>query len=336
MSILCIGDIHIQPSNIKVIELFIERIEVILHDMKPDIVILMGDILHSHERLHTLCFNYATKIVKLISSICSTYILVGNHDYINNSQFMSENHWMNCYKTYENVFIVDRVIVKNIKNKNIILCPYVPDGRFIEALDTIECWKKADYIFAHQLIDGAKMGAIVVEGVEKWNIDYPILISGHIHDKQRISSNVIYTGSCIQHSFSETSDKTILHIDVDGKLQEIVLNLPKKKTLYKTLDEMIELDLSKFNDSDTQYKIVIDGDTGDFSNVKSLKTFKVLSSLGVKIVFKHKKSEIIEKRFSSKNIDIHKKDTFYDTLKSVIGDDFILMDVLSSVDKNVV
>ncbi len=51
------------------------------------------------------------------------------------------------------------------------MVPYVPPGRFVEALNIIdnEWWKNVNCIFAHQEFYGCKMGAIEsIEG-DKWD-----------------------------------------------------------------------------------------------------------------------------------------------------------------------
>lgn len=329
MSILCVGDVHIQVSNLRIIDQLISRLLFVIDTHNPDIVVLMGDILHSHERLHTICFNYATN---LISSLCKkkkTYILVGNHDYINNSQFLTTNHWMNCFKTYDNCIIVDKVHKIKINEKDIVLCPYVPDGRFTEALDALDDWKKCDYILAHQLLDGAKMGAIVAEGVEKWNDEYPKLISGHIHDKQTISKNIYYTGSCAQHAFGESIDKTILLLNVlNDEYVEIDLRLPKKKILYIEYIDIDSLDIDSL-DEDIQYKISIDGEYTDFISFKKSTKYKKLISRGVKVVFKQKKKTIEQNKDKvSKSIKDNNGLSFSDILLSLVSEDRDLLDIL--------
>ena len=45
-----------------------------------------------------------------MSEITMTYILVGNHDMINNQQFLTDNHWMNGLKQWDNIVIVDHPV----------------------------------------------------------------------------------------------------------------------------------------------------------------------------------------------------------------------------------
>ena len=87
VKILCVGDIHVQTNNIDQINEFLNKLIQFISQESIDITVLMGDILHTHERLHTVAFNTVTNIFKQISYISKTYVLVGNHDYINNSQF---------------------------------------------------------------------------------------------------------------------------------------------------------------------------------------------------------------------------------------------------------
>jgi metallophosphoesterase superfamily enzyme len=83
INILCIGDIHIQINNTIDIKIFTEKLyEYIKNNYKRiDIIVLMGDILHTHERLHTIPFNIANVMIEQLSKIKPLYILVGNHDF---------------------------------------------------------------------------------------------------------------------------------------------------------------------------------------------------------------------------------------------------------------
>ena len=50
-----------------------------------------------------------TMLFKRFTEMCEElYVLVGNHDYINNSQYLSGNHWMTVFKGWENVKVVDK------------------------------------------------------------------------------------------------------------------------------------------------------------------------------------------------------------------------------------
>ena len=348
LNILCIGDVHIQTSNTVDIRFFIKKlIEYIeTHSENIDLIILMGDILHTHERLHTIPFNIANELFEKLSKLKPLYVLVGNHDYINNSQFLSDNHWMNCFKNKENIHIIDNITRCIHNNINLIMTPYIPDGRFVEALNTISNfdWKQSDCIFGHQLLDGVKMGAILTENVEKWEETYPFLISGHIHDKQRVQNNLYYTGSSMQHAFGESCDKTIslVRIDKSIHIQEIDLNLPKKQILYYDIEELdinetlnenekstdthllkkliIMIENSKQNN--IHYKITISGSFEQYKVFKTKPVFLKLQQNDTKVVFKNKLVDILNKNQlinNTKNINqsfktVEMKDILYNLI----------------------
>ena len=108
-TVLCIGDPHIQVSNISETDLLIERLINLATKKKPDLIIVLGDVLHTHERLHTIALNKAYELINNMRLISKTYVLVGNHDMINNQVFLNENHIkvlddeferVNCYIEY--------------------------------------------------------------------------------------------------------------------------------------------------------------------------------------------------------------------------------------------
>lgn len=290
MKILAIGDPHFRVDNIPEVELFITKIEALARERTPDIIICLGDLLHTHERIHTIPLNKAYEFIKKMSIIALTVVLVGNHDYIQNQQFLTENHWMNAMKSWNNVLIVDKVVHFELNEFRFIFCPYVPNKRFEEALTTISDrfeWKSVDCIFAHQEFAGCKMGAITSVDGDIWDLSYPEIVSGHIHSRQKPQENIYYTGSSLQHAFGESDKNTIaiLHFQQRKKytLEEIDLGLPRKKIVYLPMDKVDEYEFPMTNDD---IKLSLTGSHEDFKAFKKTEKFKQLSKEGAKIVFK--------------------------------------------------
>lgn len=305
ISALCIGDVHIQTNNISQIQKFFHELENLIQTrMKDiDIIVLMGDILHTHERLHTIAFNHATELFKMLSSHKPTYVLVGNHDLINNSQFMTDNHWMNCFKPYNNLHIIDTIRIETFNGIKLTFCPYVPDGQFLQALNQKQGqWEDSKCIFGHQLFDGVKMGAIVSENVEKWDIEHPLIISGHIHDKQKVQDNLIYTGSSMQHAFGESNDKTLLLVKIQNEdkctFEELELDVPKKKIIYLETEDLDKLDVNEILEKhkNTELKLTINGCIQDFESFKKTLKYKEITKKNLKIVFKQKRLVLQQKK----------------------------------------
>ena len=340
----------------------------------------MGDILHTHERLHTVPLKCATFMYRMISRLRPTYVLVGNHDFTDNAQILTDNHWMNSFKDigddeilnffrssgksskapvshlesdtlsttnfskgpevkeYNNLTIVDNIhtVVRN--NIKFTLCPYVPDEKFRFAMDTRKGeWEDSRCIFAHQLFGGAKMGAIVAENAEKWDEKLPPVVSGHIHDKQQVQSNIIYTGSSLQHAFGESADKTLLlvtlHLDEPLEFKEIDLQLPKKKILYMEMDELEDFDINTLEPG-TEYKLTVDGSYEEFEAFKKTVKYKTISKRA-KVIFKHKRSFIQEKKERVNDIKEKKEPqkSFKEILEELVTkeEDQLLSDLLNTI-----
>jgi|UniRef100_A0A6C0J2D8 DNA repair exonuclease SbcCD nuclease subunit len=316
--ILFIGDPHIQVNNIPEVNLLIERLKVLALEKKPTFIVVAGDVLHDHERLHTMALNKSYELLDMLRLISPTYVLVGNHDYCSNQQYLTNNHWMNGLKEWSNIFIVDNVLFKNIDDKNFTFVPYVPVGRFQECLnDSGEDWETSSIIFAHQEFLGCKMGAITsIEG-DKWDLDFPDVISGHIHSKQRPQSNIFYPGSSLQIAFGESEKNIVAYLsfvdNVNYNVDEINLNLPRKKLLYLGVKEIESYEPEKTKD---KIKITLSGDHEEFKAFKKSKKYKDLISENIKIVFKPKKdksSELINK--DNKNLE---SIDFKDILNSIV------------------
>lgn len=303
LNILFIGDPHFQIDNLLDVDLFICKIIDLCKERKLDFIVVAGDLLHTHERLHTVVFNKACDFIEQLSNIGLVYVLVGNHDLTSNSEFLTTNHWMNPLKRWKNVVIVDKVININTKHCNFTFVPYVYPGRFEEALHTLsddQIWKKSDCIFAHQEFKGCKMGSIISCIGDEWDSKYPFVVSGHIHNKQQPQSNIYYPGTPMQHSFGEIGDKTvsILKFDKNKKMtiEDICLQLPTKQIKYINVE-----DLSTFNkdsESKDKLRLTVKGSYEEFKAMKKTTVYKKLISDGIKIVFKHTDNSDIQKTAS--------------------------------------
>jgi DNA repair exonuclease SbcCD nuclease subunit len=288
---LAIGDIHVKDNNIEDILCLIDKLCEIVIDKDPDYIILLGDVLDYHARLHTQCMNVALDLIRnLLTFEKPVYVIVGNHDLINNQQFLSENHWMNALKEWDNVTVVDKIcdIQLDDNGTKVLLSPFVKTGRFVEGLETYDkkWYENTTLVFGHQELKGCKMGAIVsIEG-DEWRKEYPMYIGGHIHDKQRLQPNVYIAGSCMQHAFGESHNKTVALVDLNtGEYEEIPTNLRKKRIVVFNLSESNTKELSKYTNHSDQLRINIRGPSSKFGTVKKSKVYKKLLEEGVKFCF---------------------------------------------------
>ena len=280
LNILCIGDQHFKTNNIQEIEIFLVKLESYLKDNidNIDIIISLGDLLDDHSRVHITPLNLAIKYIQLLTSFRFTYQIIGNHDAYSNEIFLSDNHWANCLKHLPNLEVVDRVISRTHKDFNFILCPFVPDGRFNEALNTIPSWKDAKCIFSHVTIRGTEMAnSIINKDSDIWELSYPLLISGHIHGSQWVQKNMYYTGSVMQVNIDENPDKHIALLSVtstDLIITEIKLDLPTKERIYLNINDLADFKVPEFNN--TKYALIISGSYEEFKAFKNSGLYKEL------------------------------------------------------------
>lgn len=326
LKILALGDAHFMVSNTREMKVFLDKLKDYLEKQHKefDIIIILGDVLDSHERLHVTPLNQAIEYVKLCSSYKPTYVLVGNHDSTNNSIFLTTDHWINCLKNWANVTVVDTIQVYDIKSQKIVMSPYVPDGRFVEALNTRKGeWENARVIFSHVTIKGADMGNMIAKDADSWDQSFPLLVSGHIHKSQWLAPNMYYTGSIMQVAVDESPQKTIAIITVptkgDVKVGTIDLVLPKKEIIHLSIEEIDDFNLP--NSPETKYTLYISGSCEQFKAFRKTSKFQELAKqpqLGRRIRHKPNRLEKQEKIDHIEELKKSKQRKFTDLLREEI------------------
>lgn len=327
LSALVIGDPHFKVSNAIDTDLMCKAIYQQIEKLNPDIIVVLGDILDRHEAIHVDPLSRSINFLRKLSIERKVYILIGNHDRKNNSDFLSEVHPFTALKQWNSIIIVDKVIIDTVNGHKLVFVPYVPPGRFQEALSTVEGKEKgkekgngsiddATVIFAHQEFKDAKMGAILSTEGDEWDKAI-LIISGHIHDYDELSDYIIYVGVPFQHAYGDKDDKTIsfftfneyktyTHVRID-------LGLPKK-----ILARIEAANLDKFIvPKNSQVKLVITGTTEELKVVMKMSKIKQLMKAGVKIAYKHKRSSI----YVHTNIEQQERQKFITQLIAEIGDD---------------
>jgi DNA repair exonuclease SbcCD nuclease subunit len=281
-TVLFIGDVHLKHGNAREISIMMEKIK----NLNYDLAVLAGDVLDTHEKVDVQLLNRAYDLIRFLREKTITFVLVGNHDYINNQQFLTDAHWMNGMKEWKNVIIVDTPIRKLFKEEWFVFVPYVFKGKFSEAL-SFTTWSDATCIFAHQEFKGCKMGAFVSEDGDNWDERYPLVISGHVHERQRHKVNIIYPGSSLIHSFGGQRDGESgglsIFIFKNGKLldeERISLEIDLKKTIYFSVGDSI-----KSKDLIPSNRFKISGSIADIESFKKSKQYKLIIESNVKIIF---------------------------------------------------
>lgn len=290
MNILCVGDLHFKEKNLVQVDEICEKIVKAVKQVKPNIVVFLGDTLHNHEKFHVLPNNRAIKLFEEVSSITKTFLIIGNHDYMNNGQFLTENHPFVSIKMWStDITVVDKVVEYSCEIDNekyqYFFVPYVPPGRFEEALNTTKKdWKSANAIFAHQEFYGCSMESIISVKGDKWKSSYPPVISGHIHKSQILDTGVYYVGSASQETYAEDYDKRLwilkFYYDKDCartfKYRKINLKMQRKRTLrFDNIEDVKNIKLEDYEEDDV--KISITSTSEEFQAFKKTQDYKDIS-----------------------------------------------------------
>ena len=303
---LVIGDPHFKVKNSLECDEFIENLLILCRDRKPDIIICLGDILDRHETIHVEPLTKANYFLRELSLIARLYVIIGNHDRPNNSDFLSPKHPFSALHRWENTQVVDRTFEDTINGYRLLFVPYVPPGRFMEAIETLDTFESIDdydCVFAHQEFYGAKMGAIQSQVGDPWGNSYPLCVSGHIHDYDVLQHNMIYTGTPMQHAFGDREDKTIsiftfypeggvdkytTGVKQTSWTQERVdLGLIKRQIVYLRSHEVLGWEPPE----NKLTKVVIRGTNPEIQAAMKLEYVKSLTEKGVKVVYKTERSD---------------------------------------------
>lgn len=80
LKVLFIGDVHFKVNNVKESDEMSRKIIELIKERKPDITIVLGDILDRHETIHSTPLCLANDFLLKISELVPLYVLIGNHD----------------------------------------------------------------------------------------------------------------------------------------------------------------------------------------------------------------------------------------------------------------
>lgn len=306
--VLVIGDPHFKSDNTTETDLMTTQLRALIIEEKIDLVVVAGDVLHKFEKIDLYSLKRATEFLKVIHDVSKRLIiLVGNHDRPNNNVYLTDEHGFNALKEWTRTTVVDNVQIHDEIMGRFVYIPYVPTGRFGEALATKNL--KPPYtgittIFAHQEFKGAKMNAITSNEGDTWALENPLCVSGHIHDFDVLQPNLIYVGTPLQHGYADTSDKTvsIFHYSLKPadtlplpgenkeaspvrstmvKHQRVSLKIPKHIQVTLTPEELATYVVPPL----THVKIKVRGDPTVIKEIMKLDhVIKLIQTHGVKIV----------------------------------------------------
>lgn len=194
-------------------------------------IIVAGDLHDSKANMRAECVNKMLDIFQHAAEHTSVYIMVGNHDKINEK---SVEHSLNFLKPH--ALIVNNT--RKIKDLGLYLIPYFSDP---DALRTeLRLIPKGSTLIMHQGIIGSDSGEYIIDksAINKEDVADFRVISGHYHKRQTIKTGRPqkgsvglwdYIGNPYSLGFGEANDppKGFQILYDDGSLEFVPTNLRK-------------------------------------------------------------------------------------------------------------
>lgn len=194
MKILFLGDPHAMAGNMDESERLLQFTFDSAIENKVDLIFIPGDLGHTHAILRVEVLSLWLKWLPKLAEKFKVIVLVGNHDMRNNED--GKVHGLSAFNAM------------SIENLTIIQSPAVIDGiGYLPYIhDNAEFVKQANalgtrVVASHTTYQGAKFenGFYAPDGVDPEALDATLLISGHIHCRNRLSTpsgkTVIYPGT---------------------------------------------------------------------------------------------------------------------------------------------
>lgn len=232
IKILAVGDLHFDAKNVAQTDAVSREIcEVVANDRELDAVVILGDVLN---RFATDSVHVLSRAVSFLRSVRKElakhddadrhkepgrlppaegrqlWVVIGNHERPNRHAFLTDEHQLTALSEWPNTVVADKVVATTLRGRKFVLVPYVEPGRFLEALGTLPPdeadWRRSFALFAHQEFYGAKLGGAgpSVSG-DRYPLDAPLCISGHIHEFSQPQPNILYPGTPYHDGWTDLS-----------------------------------------------------------------------------------------------------------------------------------
>lgn len=225
--VLFIGDPHLKINKFSLAMEFLNWLNDLIDEQKPDLVVNLGDSLHDHAVIRSEALNeLMSHIYHVIDSGIPYVYLKGNHD-----QYQPKDdkyHALLPFKgRIQNLYIVD-------EPQDLFGMTFVP---FLPNADNFPR-KTLPICVAHQTFLGADYGPInASDGIDPEEISADIIISGHIHKRHNLGK-VVYVGSPYSQEASDVDQiKGISIFDTDTfKFEFFQTPLPLWRSFQFELD----------------------------------------------------------------------------------------------------
>lgn len=193
IKVLRVGDPHVKINNLAESAKLIEFVyqQAILHSV--DRIEILGDLFHNHAVLRVEILSFWQRHLQYLAGFCEVVALVGNHD--QTGDYEGNLHALNLYKLINSKFPI-HIIDYPTRMGVFAYLPYIHhEEPFLEAANKL-AEEGAKTLVCHATFQGSQYdnGFYAPDGFDLEKLNYPLVISGHIHKRQRFGK-AIYPGT---------------------------------------------------------------------------------------------------------------------------------------------
>ncbi len=303
---------HFYKKKLDILDKVISAIYTMVDAAKPKYIVLLGDMMHTHDITNLSTWQKCIRFMKVLSKKCERlFVLLGNHDRKSHINIDPSEHWFELVN-------FATIVSKPVGIENMLFLPYMAKGTLHSTLKEMNIDPNSyKYVFAHQDFRGGMMTRnISCNDGDIWPLDFPRLYSGHYHDHHIVADNLIYVGTPYQTNVAESTKKYLCLIEGDQYTMLRVRNIPLYIDKYVNDEELNELEF----DDNNFYRIFITTRNKDI-------LLSVSQRPNVKYILKYKVSTSSTNRSSNRKnrslielLDRHLKGTdMYDLYKAMVS-----------------
>lgn len=292
-------DWHLKPSNLEEIYKLQEQEICEANNLGITSHVWLGDIFDSRISQREETLNTLTRIIDLYSTMGhKIYCVPGNHD---KGNYESESSFLDAYKYHPNFKLITTLDFFLINDIPCYFIPFFVNEIWLDEFSSVSGEKNHSnhVLFTHIAFDGSMNndGSSVESSIRPSLFkDWGLVLSGHYHDYQELSDNVVHLGSLTQNNFGEDENKGfwVLYDDLTydlipskgKKFRKITIDL--NSTTLKQVDKIVKM--FKDENPDNLLRVEFKGNKDELSSLDK----KTYQELGIDVKTKLDEVEILD------------------------------------------